>query len=279
MVMRVKKTGLAAVGAMAISAFAAGESRGAIIDLGFMLDGSFSVSSTQYNQASTALSQALGQIPTSGANQYRLAVTSYGSSSGVDIVAPTIVTAANQATIQTQVASAAKAGGTTNTSGAITYMFDLFNDDGGLGDTTLFNITTDGSPNSQSATGDAAFTAWQSGVDGISFEAVGSGVSSSSAQNNMAQVAGLGTSGDSTAGMVLSPGDAIPNATTTGFVIPVADFDAYADAINAKVEQVVIDTGGGDGSPNVIPLPAGMPLMLAGIGAFAFMRRRQIRAA
>lgn len=269
---------------MALGMTFGGGASAAVIDLGFVLDGSGSVSTTNYNTARTALAQALGQIPTSGTNQYRIAVTSFGTSSGVNVVLPTIVTSTNIAGIQSSVANATKAGGVTNTSGAISYMTSLFANDGGLGDTTLINITTDGaannsglnSTNSQLAAEVAALAAWNAGVDGISFEAVGSGVSSASAQNNMARIAGLGTSGLASAGVVLSAGDPIPNATTTGFVIPVSNFEAYSDAINAKIGQVIIDTGGGD--PSVVPLPAGMPLMLGVIGAFAFMRRRQMQA-
>jgi len=244
--------------------FGAGTASAAVIDLGFVLDGSGSVTSYDFDSATAALSAALSKIPTSGDNEYRVAVTSYGSSS-YTVVPPTVVTAANIASIQSTVLTAYKDGGGTDTAGAITYITDLFLDDG-LGDTTLINITTDGSPNSQSL---AANTA---GIDGISLEAVGSGVSRPYALSNMARIAGLGTSGDADAGVIAADLDSLPNATETGFVIPVADFDAYGAAIEAKIDQVIDDTGGDTG---VVPLPAAMPMLLAGLGVFGFVRRRQ----
>lgn len=246
--------------------FGAGTASAAVIDLGFVLDGSGSLSSYDFDSATAALSAALSQIPTSGGNEYRVAVTSYGLSS-YTIVPPTVVTAANIASIQSTVLTAYKDGGGTDTAGAITYITDLFLDDG-LGDTTLINITTDGTPNSQYLTENAALAANTAGVDGISLEAVGSGVSSPYALSNMARIAGLGTSGDADAGVIAADLDSLPNATETGFVIPVADFDAYGAAIEAKIDQVIDDTG-------VVPLPAAMPMLLAGLGVFGFVRRRQ----
>lgn len=255
-----------------------GAASAAVIDLGFVLDGSGSVNTTNYESAAAALAVALGQIPTSGDNEYRIAVTSYGSGHQT-IVEPTVVTAGNIASIQNAVTNASKAGGTTDTAGAITYMTNLFLNatDGvtGLGATSLINITTDGAPNSQSAAETAATNARLAGIDGISFEAVGSGVSSTSAQNAMARIAGLGTSGDALAGVIVSDLDNIPNATETGFVIPVTGFDTYDAAIGAKIQRIVDDTGGGVG---VVPLPAGMPLMLSVIGIFAFVRRKRAAA-
>ncbi|OLS52898.1 vWA domain-containing protein [Rhodovulum sulfidophilum] len=177
--------------------FGAGTASAAVIDLGFVLDGSGSVSPYDFDSATAVLSAAPSKIPTSGDNEYRVAVTSYGLSS-YTVVPPTVVTAANIASIQSTMLTAYKDGGGTDTAGAITYITDLFLDDG-LGDTTLINITTDGTPNSQYLTENAALAANTAGVDGISLEAVGSGVSSPYALSNMARIAGLGTSGDADA--------------------------------------------------------------------------------
>lgn len=258
----------AGAAAIALTAtFAAGTSDAASIDLGFVLDGSGSVEETDYASAAQALSNAIGLIPTSGANTYRIAVTGFGGGQ-VTIVAPIVLTAANLASVQSAVATSTKATGGTDTAGAISYITDLFVNDGGLGDTSLINITTDGSPNSQNAAENAALAAYNGGIDGISFEAVGTGVSSAIAQDRMARIAGLGTSGDADTGVIVSDLSAIPNAATTGFVIPVADFAAYGAAIEAKIGQIVEDTGG------QIPLPAGLPLLLTGFGVLALVRRR-----
>lgn len=264
---------LAAVLATGVSLTSA--AKAAVIDLGFVLDESGSVGSTNFTTVKTALAAALGSIPTSGPNQYRVAVTTF-SSGQTTVVAPTILTAANLATIKSAVTGTSYSGGGTDTAGAIAHIANLFkNSATGFGDTTLINITTDGAPNSQSGAENAALAAHNAGVEGISFEAVGSGVSSTSAQNNMARIAGLGTSGDATKGVVVSDLNSIPDATTTGFVIPVSTFAGYEAAIKAKIGKVVVDTGGGT---SVVPLPAALPLMLAGFGALGglgAMRRRK----
>jgi hypothetical protein len=264
---------LAGAAALAIATLTGAVStQAATIDLGFVLDGSGSVATNDFVTARTALSAALSQIPTSGANEYRIAVTTFGGTQRT-IVAPTIVTAANLASIQADVAAAARPSstGSTQTGPAITFITDLFLNAGGLGATTLINITTDGQASNQTAAENAALAAFNAGVDGISFEAVGSGVSSLAAQQRMARIAGLGTAGDPANGVIVTDLTAIPNAITTGFVIPVSSFAAYEAAINAKIGRIVDDT---QPTPNVIPLPAGLPLLLAGLGAFAFMRRR-----
>lgn len=61
----------------------------------------------------------------------------------------------------------------------------------------------------------------------------------------------------------------------------VATFDGVTDEPLSGFKKgcgIEEDNGGGGGIGNV-PLPAGMPLMLAGLGAFAFLARRKARKA
>ncbi|WP_299814441.1 VWA domain-containing protein [uncultured Jannaschia sp.] len=259
-----------AVGVVALT----GAGSAAVIDLGFSLDRSSSVGSIDYNSARTALSQALGSIPTSGDNQYRIAVTSFAGGS-TTIVAPTIVSDATLAGIQSDVANAPYSGGGTNIAGAISNLFGLFQSSAdGLGATTLLNITTDGG-SSVTASKSVATAARTAGLDGLSFEAVGPGPRLES----LRQIAGLGTVGDEDNGVIvdLAAGDTIPDATATGFVVSVSDFDAYAGAIGTKINQVVDDTGGEVDNPtpgpSVVPLPAGLPLILTGLVALLGLGR------
>lgn len=258
--------------AAAVLAFTASTANAAIINLGFSLDESGSVGSSNFALTRDALADALIAIPTSGDNQYRLAVTAFSSSSNQkQIIAPTIVTAANLATLQATLKGESYSGGLTDTAGAIDFLVSLFTPFSS--DLTLFNITTDGSPNSQSATESSALAAYNAFVDGISFEAVGSGINSPSALANMARIAGLGTAGDAANGVVVANFASIPNASTTGFVIPVADFAGYSAAINAKIIQIVQDTGGGADVPAPSTL-AMMSLVLLGFGARKVKYRR-----
>ncbi len=235
----------------------------ATVDLGFALDASGSVGATNFATTRNGLAAALDLIPTSGVNDYRIAVYSYASSP-VQVVPPTVVTAANIAAIKTAVQNTTYTGGGTGTASVIAAMTAAFVGVG-LGDTTLFNISTDGRPNSQAATQTAALAAHAAGVDGLSFEAIGRGTVSTSLQNAMLSIAFPGTP------VLVTDLSAIPDATTTGFVIPVNGFAAYEAAIGAKVQSIVDNTGGG---PSVVPLPAGLPLLLAGLGAFGILRRK-----
>lgn len=263
--------------AISVATFTGTTASAALIDLGFSLDGSGSVGFSNFATTQAALASALAVIPTSGANEYRVAITTFSDSSAT-IVVPTIVTAANLATIQASVVAAGYAGSGTNTGGAIRDLAALFkNSAGGYGATTLLNFTTDGVPNDQFDAELAASEVFADGVDGISFEAVGSGISSASALANMAMIAGPGT------GVVVTDLTKIPNATVTGFVIPVSDFDGYSAAIAAKIGQIVTDTGGDPDTPSnpnvpAVPLPAALPLLLGGLGILGVFRARRTRA-
>lgn len=253
----------------------ASASLAAVIDLGFSLDASGSVGSSNFTLTKNGLSKALEIIPTSGDTQYRIAVTTF--STGVNtIVSPTIITDANIGAIKTAIESASYTRGWTNTALAIENLTSLFqNSLGGMNDTALLNLTTDGDPTAspgngtgsnyavhQAAAVNAAAVAYAGGVDGISFEAIGAGASTS----KMLEIAQPKPS------VLVTDLNNFPDATENGFVVPVSSFVEYEAAISAKIRKVVIDTGG-DIDP--IPLPAGMPLLLAGMGAFAWMRRRQ----
>ena len=190
----IKRT-LAAGLAVASLAIGATSASAAVINLGFSLDESGSVGSTNFNTTRDALADALAAIPTSGANQYRVAITTFSRSTNQNVVVqPTIVTAQNLATIQQTLKDETYTGGGTETDDAINLLANIFTPF--KDDTTLFNITTDGAPGSQSATEAAALAAFNDFVDGISFEAVGSGIYRPSALANMARIAGLGTAGD-----------------------------------------------------------------------------------
>ncbi len=256
-------------GAAALSVCAATSSLAASIDLGFAIDASGSVGSGNFNLTRNALADALSNIPTVGANEYRIAVTRFSFGASI-IIAPTVVTADNIASLQDTLRATNYIGGGTNTSGAIDSLTSAFQATGSLGDTTLFNITTDGRPNSQTATETAALNAFNAGVDGISFEALGGGLNSGDLEN-MRRIASIGTTGGvSSAGAILTDADNIPTVTETGFVIRVEDFSDYQFAINAKVEEVVQDV-----EPPSVPLPASIPLLLSGLGACGVLRLRR----
>jgi hypothetical protein len=242
----------------------------ATIDLGFSLDESGSVGQTNFETTRDALADALFNAfsvnPNPGGDTYRIAVTKFDNDVDV-VVGVTEVTASNIGNIRDTIKTAGYEGGSTATAEAITETFDLFvSSAAGLSPTSLINITTDGNPccffeNTEDEARDAALAAHNAGLTGLSFEAVGSNID----LDLMRDLAGLGTSGDANLGVQATLGT-IPDPRTTGFVLPVSDFDAYSSAIEAKVSAVI--------DPNPIPLPAAAWMLLAGIGALFGLRRR-----
>lgn len=229
----------------------------ATIDLGFALDESGSVSRSDFTLAQNGLANALAQIPTTGENTYRISVVAFNSVART-IVPVTEVTAASLTTIQETIRTTVRRSGGTAIDRAVDLLTANFTT-AGLGDTSLFNITTDGQSSLTSLQASAA-AANAAGIDGLSFEAVGSANTA-----NLLNVAFPGTP------VLVDDATNLPNPTEDSFVFQVASFADYEAAITAKVGRIVTDTGGGP-MPAPVPLPAGLSLMLAAMAAFGGMR-------
>ncbi|MGI9389517.1 MAG: VPLPA-CTERM sorting domain-containing protein, partial [Boseongicola sp.] len=68
------------------------------------------------------------------------------------------------------------------------------------------------------------------------------------------------------------------NPITDAFVIELSDFgQVYQDTLNKKLQNIVDDPTGGGGDPDVIPVPASLPLLAAGLGALGILQRRKRR--
>lgn len=263
--MKLKK--LVAATAVSLLAFAPA-SFAATVDLGFAIDESGSVFSGDFVLARDGLAAALGSIPTDDPDvTYRISVVKFDGT--VETVVPVTVLDSPAAlnTVVGQIQGATQQGGSTAIGDAIAALTMNFTNAGGFGDTSLFNVTTDGANNTGSSISASATAAANAGLTGLSYEAVG-----------LAAIQPLLDTAFPTAPVLVTDAANLPDPTKQGFVFEVDSFADYAAAISSKVQTIVDNTGGG-GTPDPdplppIPLPAGMPLLLGGLGVLALVRRR-----
>lgn len=251
-----------------------------VTQLGFALDESGSMSSSEYTMMKNGLSSALAALPQDGTVE--ITVVSF-STNVTTLVSPTVLTAASLGTIQAQIAADSFSRGSTNTAAAIERLHILM-----TGSThfaaashSFINIATDGEPtrgafcdgvwwwsgcsgtyyDNQEAAVLRAQQAAAAGIDTISFEAIGSNSTTNSA---MLQIALAGSNGKPGSLLPSNP-TTIPYPGTETFVAPVTTFSNFASVIEAKVIA------------SVTPVPAPAPSALLAIGLLAlgaFARRR-----
>lgn len=267
-----KRKILAGVAAIALTMSMSGTVSAAVIDLGFALDESGSVATSDFNLSKQGLANALDKIPTSGTNQYRISVIAFDSNART-IIGPTIVTAGTIATLKTNITGIANSQGGTDIAEAVDLLTANFVG-AGLGDETYLNVATDGG-SSSNALALASANARTAGVDGLSFEAIGRGAATTTLLrscfgNNSYTDPGSGNT--ATGCSLVNDPNNLPDATQEGFVLTVNNFTDFEGAISAKVQSIVDDTGGGT-SP--VPLPASLPLLLSALGLGGFFVRRK----
>jgi hypothetical protein len=205
----------------------------------------------------------LAQVPVSGPNTYRISIVNFRSSARTIVPVTTISSQADLTSVINTLTTTTRLSGGTNIGSGIDLLTANFVA-AGIGDTSVLNVATDGTGGSPGAAGQRAFAA---GIDSLSFEAIG-GVSTTSLLN---------AAFPGTPELIVSGGSLPDDILTNSFVLEVATFADFEGAIAAKVGRVIENTGGGD--TGVVPLPAGLPLLLTGLAGFAALRRTRRKAA
>lgn len=237
--------------------FAAMPAKADVIQLGFILDGSGSIGSSNWNTIRTGLANAINLIPLSDGNTYEISVVQFGSAATAHVSNYVITDAASRTALSTQVAGIAyQSGGSTNYTLAFNTMTATLANTIQGADRTYVNFATDGAHN----TGGAPLTAFANmlaaGVDNVSIEGIG--VTSTLKTTLMNNYCHPGPCID------LSVGSA--NFPDQGFYIGVANAQGYADAIGNKVRIVT-------GQP--VPAPQVLSLLGLGLLGMTFLRRRK----
>lgn len=252
--MNIRKVVLGAVLA-AIVAMVPAKASAATIQLGFILDRSGSIGSSNWTTIVNGLASAVNTyIPVGGENTYEVSVVAFASTSTIEIANFLVTDAGARTTLATQIAAIPYTGGGTLYAPAFASMLDALNNTADVA-ASYVNFATDGDPSDNAAGITARNALIAFGVDNISIEGIG-GVSASNLTTNYCYPGPCDTT-------------APYNFPAQGFYIGVANAQGYADAIGNKIQVVTQNP--------VVPEPGTWTLMCLGLAGVVAARRRARR--
>ncbi|MEM2872940.1 MAG: VWA domain-containing protein [Nitrososphaerales archaeon] len=205
-----------------------------ITQIGLCIDGSGSISSSNWNIIKSGIANAVSTLPY---DSIELTIVQFGGTTARVELYPTIITAANVGSVVATINAMSKIGGTTPMAAGLSLTWNTMKNSPNFATATkqIINIVTDGNPNVPSPTSTARSlvtsarnTAVSQGLDELDAEAIGTNPSINWLRDNVVYPQ---------PGSIAAVGN--PSSFVAGWVLPISSFANFPEAISYKFEILI----------------------------------------